>query len=113
MVCAGIRSATGERPTAGNGDTGCVVKATVCRKRDAGVMAVGKVSLHLRDFRVRHVLCFDCEWSFQVSLISPRAHLCLRLVGLAIILVAEFGPRLWSAASASTSAPVAAAVDAR
>jgi hypothetical protein len=48
---------------------------------------------------------------------SQRSHFWLRIVGLAIILAAEFGPRFWNAALASSpnapSAPVAAAVEAR
>jgi hypothetical protein len=30
---------------------------------------------------------------------TQRAHFWLRIVGLAVILTAEFGPRLWEAAS--------------
>jgi len=65
------------------------------------------------DFRERHAACFSCGWSFRLAPMSERMHLWLRIVGLAVILAAEFGPRLWNASSASSSAPVAAAVDGR
>jgi hypothetical protein len=47
---------------------------------------------------------------------SQRAHFWLRIVGLAVILAAEFGPRLWTGAAGAaglTQARIAAAADAR
>ncbi len=44
---------------------------------------------------------------------SQRAHFWLRIVGLTVILAAEFGPRLWTAAAGSALTPVAAAGVAR
>jgi len=44
---------------------------------------------------------------------SQRAHFWLRIVGLAAILAAEFGPRLWSSSPSPAAAPVAAAVAGR
>jgi len=44
---------------------------------------------------------------------THRAHFWLRLVGLTLILAAEFGPRLWTGAAPAAPAPVAAAGDAR
>jgi hypothetical protein len=41
---------------------------------------------------------------------TQRAHFWLRIVGLAVILVAEFGPRLWAAGLAASPAPAVAAV---
>jgi hypothetical protein len=41
---------------------------------------------------------------------SQRAHFWLRIVGLAVILACEFGPKLWSNAAEAAPAPVAAAV---
>jgi hypothetical protein len=41
---------------------------------------------------------------------SQRAHFWLRILGLGLILAAEFGPRLWSSASSVPQAPVSAAV---
>jgi len=40
---------------------------------------------------------------------SQRAHFWLRIVGLAVILAAEFGPRLWSGAAGPQPARVASA----
>jgi hypothetical protein len=42
---------------------------------------------------------------------TQRAHFWLRIVGLAVIVAAEFGPRLWSSGAGPSPAPVAAAVD--
>jgi hypothetical protein len=44
---------------------------------------------------------------------SQRAHFWLRIVGLAVILAAEFGPRFWTGTAGLTQARVAAAADAR
>jgi hypothetical protein len=44
---------------------------------------------------------------------SHRAHFWLRLVGLTLILAAEFGPRLWAGNASPSPTPVAAALDAR
>jgi hypothetical protein len=44
---------------------------------------------------------------------TQRAHFWLRIVGISVILVAQFGPRLWSAAASASPAPVAAAAVAR
>lgn len=46
-------------------------------------------------------------------MLSPRSHFWLRLVGLALILAAEFGPRLWSSAQTATTAPLEASAEAR
>jgi hypothetical protein len=42
---------------------------------------------------------------------SQRSHFWLRIVGLTVILAAEFGPRLWSAGVSMTPAHAIAAVD--
>jgi hypothetical protein len=44
---------------------------------------------------------------------SERSHFWLRFVGVALILAAEFGPKLWSSAQAATSAPLEASAEAR
>jgi hypothetical protein len=46
-------------------------------------------------------------------MLSQRSHFWLRLVGLAVILAAEFGPRLWSSAQTASSAPLEASAEAR
>lgn len=59
----------------------------------------------------RHASCFGvCSSSITMS---HRAHFWLRLVGLALILAAEFGPRLWTAPPPSPAASLAGAVVAR
>jgi hypothetical protein len=40
---------------------------------------------------------------------SQRAHFWLRIVGLSLIMVAEFGPRLWSSDPAPRSTAMATA----
>jgi hypothetical protein len=40
---------------------------------------------------------------------SQRAHFWLRIVGLSLILAAEFGPRLWSSSAAPPAENVATA----
>jgi hypothetical protein len=40
---------------------------------------------------------------------SVRAHLWLRIVGLAIIIAAQFGPRMWTASTGANSGQAAAA----
>jgi hypothetical protein len=42
---------------------------------------------------------------------TQRAHFWLRIVGLTLILAAEFGPRLWATGAAPAQSRVAAAVD--
>jgi hypothetical protein len=50
----------------------------------------------------------------SAGIMSPRTHFWLRIVGLAVILALQFGPRFWSIASAPSTARVAtAAVDSR
>ncbi|HEY3822771.1 MAG TPA: hypothetical protein VGL81_36655 [Polyangiaceae bacterium] len=44
---------------------------------------------------------------------THRAHFWLRLVGLTLILAAEFGPRLWAGSTPPAPARVATAADAR
>jgi hypothetical protein len=44
---------------------------------------------------------------------SQRAHFWLRILGLAAILAAEFGPRLWSGSWNVSPAPASAAVAGR
>jgi hypothetical protein len=44
---------------------------------------------------------------------SQRAHFWLRIAGLTLILVAEFGPRLWAGSSEQPSRAVASAADGR
>ena len=44
---------------------------------------------------------------------STRSHFWLRIVGLGLILAAEFGPRLWSSAQSSPALATAAAIEAR
>jgi hypothetical protein len=45
------------------------------------------------------------------TMLSQRSHFWLRFVGLAIILAAEFGPRLWSSTQTASSAPVEAPLE--
>jgi hypothetical protein len=47
------------------------------------------------------------------STMSQRAHFWLRIAGLTLILVAEFGPRLWAGSAEQPSRAVASAADAR
>jgi hypothetical protein len=71
----------------------------------------------------RHTLCFSSlstpEYSPSggdhraVPMLSPRSHFWLRFVGLAIILAAEFGPRLWSSAQTASAAPLEASAESR
>jgi hypothetical protein len=42
---------------------------------------------------------------------SQRAHFWLRIVGLAVILAAEFGPRLWTASTAPAPSNATATAD--
>ncbi len=59
----------------------------------------------------RHVPCFvHCGDEQQMS---QRAHFWLRIVGLAVILAAEFGPKLWTSGGEPAPPRVAAAVDGR
>jgi hypothetical protein len=55
--------------------------------------------------------------SSQSRIMTHRAHFWLRLVGLTLILAAEFGPRAWASRTAGSAppapAPMAAAGDAR
>jgi hypothetical protein len=44
---------------------------------------------------------------------SQRSHFWLRFVGVAIILAAEFGPKLWSSAQALSAPPIETAAEAR
>jgi hypothetical protein len=44
---------------------------------------------------------------------SQRSHFWIRIVGLGLILAAEFGPRLWSSAQAGTPAPIETASETR
>ncbi|HEX4448834.1 MAG TPA: hypothetical protein VH044_18960 [Polyangiaceae bacterium] len=44
---------------------------------------------------------------------SERSHFWLRVVGLAVILAAEFGPRLWTSAQAATAPALEAAAETR
>jgi hypothetical protein len=44
---------------------------------------------------------------------SQRSHFWIRIVGLALILAAEFGPKLWSSAQAATSGPIETAAETR
>lgn len=46
-------------------------------------------------------------------MLSQRSHFWLRFVGLALILAAEFGPRLWSSAQTASTAPMEASVESR
>jgi hypothetical protein len=47
------------------------------------------------------------------TMLSSRSHFWLRFVGLALILAAEFGPRLWSSAQPASTAPLEASVETR
>jgi hypothetical protein len=40
---------------------------------------------------------------------SQKVHFWLRIVGLAVILALEFGPRVWTGVPANARAPIAAA----
>jgi hypothetical protein len=51
--------------------------------------------------------------SSQSSTMTHRAHFWLRLVGLTLILAAEFGPRLWAGSAPPAPTPIATAADAR
>jgi hypothetical protein len=44
---------------------------------------------------------------------SQRAHFWLRIVGLSLILAAEFGPRLWTGSASPAQASMASAADGR
>jgi hypothetical protein len=46
-------------------------------------------------------------------MLSQRSHFWLRFVGLALILAAEFGPRLWSSAQPAATAPLEVSAAAR
>jgi hypothetical protein len=46
-------------------------------------------------------------------IMSHRAHFWLRLVGLTLILAAEFAPRLWSASAAPPPPPAVTVANAR
>jgi hypothetical protein len=46
-------------------------------------------------------------------MLSQRSHFWLRLVGLGLILAAEFGPRLWSSSQTASTAPLEASVETR
>jgi hypothetical protein len=46
-------------------------------------------------------------------MLSQRSHFWLRFVGLALILAAEFGPRLWSSAQTASTAPMEASAESR
>ena len=46
-------------------------------------------------------------------IMSQRAHFWLRIVGLAVILAAEFGPRLWTPTAASSPSTATATADLR
>jgi hypothetical protein len=44
---------------------------------------------------------------------SQRSHFWIRIVGLAVILAAEFGPKLWQTAQTPLQAPIVTASEAR
>lgn len=44
---------------------------------------------------------------------SQRAHFWLRIVGLAVILAAEFGPRLWAGSATPAPSTATATADLR
>jgi hypothetical protein len=44
---------------------------------------------------------------------SQRSHFWLRVIGLTVILAAEFGPRLWNSAQSAGVAPVEAVAETR
>jgi hypothetical protein len=44
-------------------------------------------------------------------MMSQRAHFWIRIVGLTAILIAEFGPRIWSGGTATTSGQGARVAD--
>jgi hypothetical protein len=46
-------------------------------------------------------------------MLSQRSHFWLRFLGLAVILAAEFGPRLWSSAQTASTAPMEASAESR
>jgi len=46
-------------------------------------------------------------------MLSQRSHFWLRFVGLALILAAEFGPRLWSSTQSASAAPLEASAETR
>ena len=77
---------------------------------------MGSHGIHARvwPYRARHVPCLGMVASSTIM--SHRTHFWLRLVGLTLILAAEFGPRAWAARAGSAPpapAPMAAAGDAR
>lgn len=61
--------------------------------------------------RARHVACL-LTWRDGKQM-SQRAHFWLRIVGLTVILVCEFGPKLLQGSVEPAPAPVAAAVAGR
>jgi hypothetical protein len=46
-------------------------------------------------------------------IMSERSHFWLRVIGLAVILAVEFGPRLWSAALSPSPTPAGAVAETR
>jgi hypothetical protein len=51
--------------------------------------------------------------SSQSSTMSQRAHFWLRIVGLTLILAAEFGPRLWAGTAEAPAPAMSSAITAR
>jgi hypothetical protein len=62
-------------------------------------------------FSPRHGACLSVLSSSRIM--THRAHFWLRLVGLTLILAAEFGPRLWAGSAPPAPTPIATAADAR
>jgi hypothetical protein len=49
----------------------------------------------------------------STPMLTQRAHFWLRIVGLAVILAAEFAPRLWANTAGPTQARMSAVADGR
>jgi hypothetical protein len=46
-------------------------------------------------------------------IMSERSHFWLRVIGLAVILAVEFGPRLWGAVPSASPSPTGAVAETR
>jgi hypothetical protein len=76
-------------------------RAPTCFPRGT-LRALGEGEDSVADFAAR---------SFRASPMSQRAHFWLRIVGLTVILAAEFAPRLWAAGLSATPSHAVAQID--
>ena len=77
------------------------------KRYDAGVMGEWPIFARGPAIRCRHILCFGLEQSS--SAMSQKVHFWLRIVGLAVILALEFGPRVLSGGAVPSRARLVAA----